>query len=417
MGYIRVSNLGKAYKRYPSKVARLAEWMGMGPRHDLKWVLRDISFEVARGETVGIIGVNGAGKSTLLKIITGTTLPTSGKVEVGGRISALLELGMGFHPDFTGRQNCYTAGQLLGLKLDEITALMPEIEAFAEIGDYIEQPVRTYSSGMQMRLAFSVVTAVRPAILIVDEAMAVGDAAFQRKCFRRIEEFREQKTTVLYVSHDVEGVKRICHKALLLKDGRIGGFGVAKMVCDLYEQQLFGGVRAQAHIKQATPAEPVLETSLMSDCEVAYGDGRATIESIWLESLAGQPANVFGSEDTIILKYRVRFHQTVSGVNFAFMIKTRDGVALLGTDSGHLKQRPDDVFNDGDVMLASFAIENAFAPGIYYINCGLRDDGSEKPVFLHRRVDALLFRVTADESTTVKSGLINALTVLELTSA
>ncbi|MES3023509.1 MAG: ATP-binding cassette domain-containing protein, partial [Pseudomonadota bacterium] len=177
MGAIHVSGLGKAYKQYRSQAARVAEWVlpFAGPRHKLKWVLRDINFQVAAGESVGLIGINGAGKSTLLKLITGTTQPTTGSVATSGQVAALLELGMGFHPDFSGRQNVLMAGQLLGLSNPDIASLMPHIEAFADIGDYLDQPVRVYSSGMQMRLAFSVATARRPDVLIVDEALSVGD--------------------------------------------------------------------------------------------------------------------------------------------------------------------------------------------------------------------------------------------------
>ncbi|WP_459582289.1 ABC transporter ATP-binding protein [Dickeya oryzae] len=180
---ISISGLNKAYKMYPTRWSRLVEWISPFniKRHELKWVLKDINFDIHTGESVGIIGSNGAGKSTLLKIITGTTTGTNGNVSVSGRISALLELGIGFHPDFTGRQNVYMSGQLLGLSHNEINTLMPEIESFAEIGDYIDQPVRVYSSGMQVRLAFSLATAVRPDILIVDEALAVGDIFFPAK--------------------------------------------------------------------------------------------------------------------------------------------------------------------------------------------------------------------------------------------
>src|SRR6185312_13241021 len=188
MGDIRVSGLGKAYKQYPGQWSRLAEWIVPvgNPRHIEHWVLRDIDFHLRAGEAVGIVGANGAGKSTLLKILAGTVRPSCGKIEIGGRVAAMLELGMGFHPDFTGRQNAVMGGQLLGLSLEDIARLMPQIEAFAEIGEYIDQPVRTYSSGMQMRLAFSVATAQRPDILIVDEALSVGDSYFQHKSFERI---------------------------------------------------------------------------------------------------------------------------------------------------------------------------------------------------------------------------------------
>ena len=200
MGHLSVRGLGKAYRQYAQKSGRLAEWVGLGRRHELKWVLRDISFDVAPGEAVGIVGANGAGKSTLLKLITGTIRPTTGAYEAGGRIAALLELGIGFHPDFTGRQNVYMAGHILGIPAGRIDALMAEIEAFAEIGDNIDNPVRTYSSGMQVRLAFSVATAVRPDILVIDEALSVGDAYFQHKSFDRIRAFRDEGTTLLFVS-------------------------------------------------------------------------------------------------------------------------------------------------------------------------------------------------------------------------
>lgn len=196
---ITVESISKAYKIYDSKYSRLKEWILPGQRayHRVNWILRDINFAIKRGESVGLIGVNGAGKSTLLKIITGTTTPTSGRVTVHGKISALLELGMGFHPDFTGRENAYMAGQLMGYSVDDVRACMDGIESFADIGAAIDEPVRTYSSGMQVRLAFSVATMKRPDILIVDEALAVGDLFFQTKCFKRIRKYQSDGTTLL----------------------------------------------------------------------------------------------------------------------------------------------------------------------------------------------------------------------------
>ena len=237
---ITVTNLGKAYKNYPDRLSRLKEWLDPQhrPRHQLHWVLQDINFVVRPGEAVGIVGINGAGKSTLLKMITGTTSPTSGSIQVNGRVAALLELGMGFHPEFTGRQNVYMAGQLLGHSVEEITRLMPSIEAFAEIGDYIDQPVRVYSSGMQMRLAFSVATACRPDVLIVDEALSVGDAYFQHKSFDRIREFRKQGTTLLIVSHDKQSIQSICDRAILLNKGKLAMEGEPEAVMDNYNAML-----------------------------------------------------------------------------------------------------------------------------------------------------------------------------------
>lgn len=236
MGSITVTGLGKAYKQYFSQWSRLAEWLDPRgrPRHRLHWVLDDIDFSVERGEAVGIVGINGAGKSTLLKIITGTTQPTKGSVSIHGRVAALLELGMGFHPDFTGRQNVFMAGQLLGHSIADIERLMPDIEAFAEIGEYIDQPVRIYSSGMQVRLAFSVATAVRPDVLIVDEALSVGDRYFSQKSFDRIQGFLDSGTTLLFVSHDSTAIKTLCDRAVLMESGRITMMADPETVIDRY---------------------------------------------------------------------------------------------------------------------------------------------------------------------------------------
>ena len=239
MGKITVTNVGKAYKQYNTRFARLAEWFLPVVKHKLKWILNDINFSVESGDAVGIVGINGAGKSTLLKMITGTTEATVGDIHIEGRIAALLELGMGFHPDFSGRQNVYMAGQLQGLTVDEINRSFSEIEIFAGIGDYIDQPVRIYSSGMQVRLAFAVATAIRPDILIVDEALSVGDASFQRKCFRKIESFQNKGTTLLFVTHDIESMKRICSKAVFLNNGKMVAYGDAKNIADQYEKMLF----------------------------------------------------------------------------------------------------------------------------------------------------------------------------------
>jgi len=234
---ISVSAVGKAYPRFKSRFHALGTWLGVC-RRDLHWVLRDIDFRVEQGEAVGLIGVNGAGKSTLLKLITGTSVPTEGHICTPERIAALLELGMGFHADFTGRQNVMLAGRMQGLERDEILALMPEIEAFADIGHYIDEPVRTYSSGMFVRLAFSVATAVRPEVLIIDEALAVGDTYFQHKSFARIREFREQGTTLLFVSHDPTAIKSLCDRAILLGEGRVLMDGAPDSVLDQLRRAL-----------------------------------------------------------------------------------------------------------------------------------------------------------------------------------
>lgn len=405
MGNITVSNIGKAYKQYPTRWSRLLEWISQGHKvhHTLRWVLKSVSFSVASGESVGIVGVNGAGKSTLLKMITGTTQPTEGVVSVHGRVAALLELGMGFHSDFSGRQNVYMAGQIQGLSINELSDLMPQIERFAEIGDYLDQPVRVYSSGMQVRLAFAVATAKRPDVLIVDEALAVGDLAFQRKCYRRIEEFTAKGTTLLVVTHDTETVRKICKKALWIGDGRLQQYGSAKEVCDLYERMLFGGDAKNA---QKELDHPKIDDSLREVSEVAYGDGRAVIESVAMEIDGGVGANVFRTGCRFCVRYRVRAFDVLVRPVFAMMIKNREGMAVFGTDSIYLKHDTG-IVDPGTVVFVDFELENNLAPGVYYLNCGVRDERSESVPFIHRRVDAKVFKVVGGGASTAAAGIVD----------
>jgi lipopolysaccharide transport system ATP-binding protein len=410
MGRITVEGVGKAYKRYSSKWARLREWLTGRPRHEKTWVLRDVSFRVEPGEAVGIVGVNGAGKSTLLKIITGTTEPTTGRVTLEGRVAALLELGMGFHPDFTGRQNALIAGQLLGYSVQETLAVMPEIEAFADIGNYFDQPVRVYSSGMQVRVAFAAATAHRPDILVVDEALAVGDAAFQRRCFQRIEAMRASGTTLLFVSHDIETVKKLCDRAVLLDRRGPPRIGAARAICDEYERLLFGGSRrATAAAGTVLPAPGAhaahFDPGLAATCEKRYGDGRADIEDCWLADEQGRRVNVIEAGTPFRWCFRVRFNAGVERPVYAMMLKTVEGVALYGVDT--LAQRPARrVRQAGEEVEVCFALESPLAPGHYYLNCGVREDGADGDEFLCRRVDAAILRVAGSAATTAVVGLV-----------
>lgn len=328
MGTIRVNNLGKAYKLYPTRWSRLAEWVlpFRGIRHQLKWVIQDVSFHVEPGEAVGIIGINGAGKSTLLKMITGTTQPTTGSVEISGRVAALLELGMGFHADFTGRQNVYMAGQLLGLSIEEIAACMPEIEAFAEIGDYIDQSVRLYSSGMQMRLAFSVATARRPDVLIVDEALSVGDAYFQHKCFDRIREFRKDGTTLLIVSHDKGAIQSICDRAILLDSGWVAKEGSPEEVMDFYNAIIAD--RKNLAIRQEVSADGRVQT--------VSGTGEASLSDVVLHDEMGARVEVINVGQKITLRVKVDVLVDIPELVVGYMIKDRLGQSVFGTNTHHL---------------------------------------------------------------------------------
>ncbi|MGH9594434.1 MAG: ABC transporter ATP-binding protein, partial [Bryobacteraceae bacterium] len=232
---VLVQNVSKLYRLYRRPADRLREWIpGSAPRHTDFWALRDIGFNVEKGETLGLVGPNGCGKSTLLQIVSGILQPTTGRVVTRGRIAALLELGAGFNPEFTGRENVYLNGEIMGLSRPEIDKAMPSIEAFAEIGDFMQRPVKEYSSGMYVRLAFSTAIHVDPEILIVDEALAVGDAVFANRCVRKFQELRERKITVLFVSHDLGLVKQLSDRAILLLHGRIEAEGEPRDVINRY---------------------------------------------------------------------------------------------------------------------------------------------------------------------------------------
>lgn len=324
---IEVAGLGKAYKLYPSKWVKLREWLlpSTSERYQHKWVLRGLSFRVRRGESVGIVGQNGAGKSTLLKILTGTTAATEGAVTLHGSMAALLELGMGFHGEFSGRQNVYMAGQLLGHSIEALDAVMDEIIAFAEIGDYFDAPVRTYSSGMQVRLAFSVATAFRPDVLIVDEALAVGDVYFQHKCYARIRQFKELGTTLLFVSHDPGAVKNLCDRAILLSSGKILMDGRPDNVLDCYN----------ALIAEREHDRFVQESANGNEYTMRSGNGKATILQVAVGA-EGQSRRLFRVGEAMTLSVRFRLNEPLPEVTIGFMLKDRLGNEIFGTNTWHL---------------------------------------------------------------------------------
>ncbi|MHA4867745.1 ABC transporter ATP-binding protein [Duganella sp. PWIR1] len=358
MGKIVVSQLGKAYKQYATRGARLREWLTPfnGPRHQLKWILQDVSFEVAPGEAVGLIGINGAGKSTLLKLITGTTHPTTGSVYMEGKVAALLELGMGFHPDFTGRQNVYMAGQLIGLSVDEITALMPDIEAFAEIGDYLDQPVRVYSSGMQMRVAFAVATARRPDILIVDEALSVGDTYFQHKSFERIRQYRRLGTTLLLVSHDKQAIQSVCDRAILLDGGRLARQGKPEEIMDYYNAMIAERENSTLRLAETDAGK----------LQVISGTGEATVARIALVNAAGEAVEVVDVGEPVTLEVTVAVHAPIPRMVLGYMIKDRLGQPMYGTNT-HLKELPLEDMQAGQQVTYRFAFDMNLGAGSYSI--------------------------------------------------
>lgn len=316
---ILVDQVGKAYPKLKGPWHALGTWLGLCKR-DQSWIIRGVSFTVGQGESVGIIGVNGAGKSTLLKLITRTAMPTEGTITTTGRIAALLELGMGFHPEFTGRQNVALAGRMQGLERDQIIELMPAIEAFAEIGHYFDMPVRTYSSGMFVRLAFSVATAVRPEVLIVDEALAVGDAYFQHKSFARIRDFREQGTTLLFVSHDPGAIKSLCDRAILLGDHKMLMDGKPDDVLDFYNSLI------------ARKEESSLAQAVNAPYAGRSGNGKARIEELTISS-NGKAAHMLDVGAPLTLTLKIKASEPIYDLSLGFMLKDRTGYDIFGTNT------------------------------------------------------------------------------------
>lgn len=366
-GEVIVTGLGKKYKRYPNRWVRLAEWFTNGRKkyHEERWILRDINFKVRAGESVGIIGRNGAGKSTLLKLLTKTSVPSVGTVETQGHISALLELGMGSHMDFSGRVNAKMTCQMMGLSAEQSHALLPEIAEFSELGDYFDQPMRVYSTGMQVRLAFSAATSIRPEILIVDEALSVGDAYFQHKCIERIRSFREQGTTLLFVSHDPGAVKSLCERALLIDDGMILKDDVASTVLDYYN----------ARIARKSIDEDIRQVEGEDGVSTRSGTGNVVIESVEMFDSRHKEARAFNVGDNAQICCRVRLNTAMKNPTIGFLIRDRMGNDVFGTNSYHLGTDPL-VCNAGEFLEAVFSLPLQLGPGNYTLSVAVHPGDS-----------------------------------------
>lgn len=432
---IRVKGLHKRFPVYSKPHHRLFQMFSPSSAKS-RWfrefhALTGVDFEIHRGETVAIVGRNGSGKSTLLQVICGTLSPTEGSVEVNGRIAALLELGAGFNPEFTGRENVYLNGTVLGLTRAEIDARFDEITAFADIGEFIEQPVKSYSSGMYVRLAFSVAIHVMPDILVVDEALSVGDEAFQRKCFARIEKIRDAGATVLFVSHAPSTVLELCNRAILLDRGELLAMGSPKHVISRYQKMLYAPASLVASIRSRFRQEMVLsrhgvddvalekpdvshareETELLAindasedayldpglvpQSTVHFATHGATIEDPHIETVGGQRVNVLKPGGEFFYTYLVRFDRTAVGVTFGMLIKTVSGVELGGATSA-TQADAIDVVEAGSLIKVRFKFRCLLAPGTYFLNAGVRGRAEEEETFLDRVIDAALFRVPPD---------------------
>lgn len=382
--------------------------------------LREIDLDIRRGETVGLIGRNGSGKSTLLQVICGILAPSAGKVDVRGRIAALLELGAGFNAEFTGRENVFLNGTVLGLTREEIEQRFDAILAFADIGEFIDQPVKTYSSGMYVRLAFAVAIHVEPEILVIDEALSVGDEAFQRKCFGRIERIRESGATVLFVSHGAATVAELCDRAVLLDAGEILAVGPPKPVLSRYHKLLYAppgeapAIRERIRSDHAAGLDGTTtwrevdaqESTDEGDDEgffdpglvpetLEYAARGARITSPRIETPGGRRVNVLRAGAHYVYRYRVRFETTAALVRFGMMIRNISGLELGGCASA-TQWRGVDFVEAGTEFEIAFRFRCLLAPATYFLNAGVlgRLDGEE--VFLARLVDAAMFRVMPD---------------------
>jgi teichoic acid transport system ATP-binding protein len=401
---ISVKELGKTYKLYQRKKDRLRDaiWP-FGPRSYRPFdALKKVTFDVRHGETLGVIGQNGSGKSTLLKIITGVLSPTSGEVEVAGRISALLELGAGFHPEFTGMENIYLNGSLLGLSREELKAKIPEILAFADIGDHIHQPVKTYSSGMFVRLAFATAINVDPEILIVDEALSVGDMFFQLKCYRKFEEFKRSGKTILFVTHDMGTIVKYCDRALVLDKGRLIGAGLPRDMVDLYKKILVdsGVAQQKSDVSSAvTSSTPALWKSSFSQNPNLdpYGNGKATIEDYGIFDHHDRPNAVLEKGEECAVKMRVRFHQELKDPIFAFTIKDKKGTEISGTNTW-VEKIDVPAVKENDLITISFHQAMNLQGGQYLLSLGCTGfDSSGEFIVYQRLYDAIQFDVVSSK--------------------
>lgn len=418
---IQVRNVSKRFQIYDSPRARLLQVFRKKRCYTEFVALDDVSFVVNKGETVGIVGRNGSGKSTLLQMICGTLTPTEGEVSTHGRIAALLELGSGFNPEFSGRENVYMNASVLGLSHAETSARFASIEAFAEIGDFIDRPVKSYSSGMMVRLAFAVAINVDPQILIVDEALAVGDELFQRKCFARIESIKSQGATILFVSHASDTVVALCDRAILLDGGQKVAEGTPKGIVGKYqrmlnaspakakemrEQMMAGSVEFTSVAEVDAPAldansglaSDYFDPHLLSKAVLSYEARGAVIANPGLLNARRQKVNCLKAGETYLYTYQVAFEQDASHVRFGMLIKTTTGVELGGGTSAKRITEGIEFVAAGSVLTVEYSFVCRLNEGLYFLNAGVSGDCGEGFRHLHRVVDALCFRVNSEHT-------------------
>lgn len=406
---ISVNHLTKIYKLYDKPIDRLKESLGLTRKKKYRehYALRDVSFSVGKGETVGIIGTNGSGKSTILKIITGVLNPSQGEVTVNGRISALLELGAGFNSEYSGLENVYLNGTMIGFSREEIDRKLDDILAFADIGDFIHQPVKTYSSGMFVRLAFAVAINIEPEILIVDEALSVGDVFFQAKCYKKFEDFKKMGKTILFVSHDLGSISKYCDRVILLNKGEKLQEGSPKEMVDLYKKVLVGleGVTDEVEEKEEAGEEKSVDTKdrwerpfETNPNVLDYGNHKARIIDFTITDRNGVPANTIEKSSVFSIKMKVQFKETVQEPIFAYSIKNLQGTEITGTNT--LFEKADiSAKQEGQVCEITFAQEMNLQGGEYLLSLGCTGYVNGEFEVFHRLYDVCGITVMSSKNT------------------
>lgn len=401
---IKASHIDKVYKLYDSNKARVADTLGLTRKKNYRehFALNDVSLEVKKGECIGIIGTNGSGKSTMLKIITGVLSPTAGEVEVDGRISALLELGAGFNQEYTGMENIYLNGTMLGYSKEEIDSRLDDILSFADIGEFVFQPVKTYSSGMFVRLAFAVAINIDPEILIVDEALSVGDVFFQAKCYKKFEEFKASGKTILFVSHDLGAISKYCDRAVLINKGQKIGEGSPKEMINIYKKILVGqnaGETVDEIRNENTEGSDSWKSNYSINPNVnEYGNGRATIVDFAVVDDSGNFTNAILKGSTFTVKSRVRFNEDIANPIFTMSFKTLKGIDVTGTNTMYEKvELP--LAKAGEEYVASFTQEMNMQGGEYLMSISCTGYEGDDFVAYHRLYDVISISVVSTKNT------------------
>lgn len=407
---IRVKNVSKMYKLYDKPTDRLKEALGVTKkkRYREHYALREVSFDVKKGETIGIIGTNGSGKSTILKIITGVLNQTSGDVEINGRISALLELGAGFNMEYTGIENVYLNGTMIGFSKEEIDQKLKDILDFADIGDFVNQPVKTYSSGMFVRLAFAVAINIDPEILIVDEALSVGDVFFQAKCYKKFEEFKQLGKTILFVSHDLSSISKYCDRVVLLNKGVKLDEGDSQKMVDQFKKVLVGvDITKEEQSENKKNANNKIENAVKGKWKDnfqinpklnEYGNHKAEIVDFAIVDENGLLSNAIRKGSMFTIRSKVHFNESIDNPIFTYTLKTIKGVDITGTNTMYEK-RNIGVVKAGDEFVASFSQEMNLQGGEYLLSISCTGyDGMDFTVY-HRLYDVINITVVSDKNT------------------